>query len=128
MSFASDLEDIADKMMTDVDEVRQAVAIELFGAVINDTPVDTGRAQGNWQTTMAAPAQGDTPQTGSTVAMQQVRSVVAKSSLEDDVYLTNNLPYIEALEYGHSKLQAPAGMVRKNMALTLQNLKAGAKK
>lgn len=31
------------------------------------------------------------------------------------IYITNNLPYIERLEFGHSK-QAPAGMVRLSVA------------
>jgi hypothetical protein len=48
----------------------------------------------------------------------------------DLYYLTNNLPYIERLEYGWSK-QAPGGMVRKNMQnfnrLFVKNLKAASK-
>ena len=34
---------------------------------------------------------------------------------EDTIYISNNLPYIRALEYGHSK-QAPNGMVGTTIA------------
>lgn len=125
MGFGKDILTIADKMMVDVDEVRQAVSVELFSAVVNDTPVDEGRAQGNWQTSTSNPVEGVIDRMGPTAAIEEIERVVA-ASFEEDVYLTNNLPYIEPLEFGHSD-QAPAGMVRKNMLLTLENVKTGAK-
>ena len=36
-------------------------------------------------------------------------------------YLTNKLPYAQALEYGHSQ-QAPSGMVRVSARMALQEL------
>ena len=40
--------------------------------------------------------------------------------LGENVFITNNVPYIIELEDGHSKRQAPAGMV----AVTFANLNA----
>lgn len=85
----------------------------MYEEVVMKTPVDTGRARGNWHITMdvqsgtvlerktQGPLQGET---------QKLRVIKGDSK----IYIQNNLPYILALEYGHSK-QAPKGMLRKTV-------------
>jgi hypothetical protein len=76
------------------------------------TPVDTGRARGNWTATVGHRSAGSTdgvdPIGGSTVANAQ--AVANGWDGNGSIFLTNNLPYIERLEHGHSG-QAPSGMV-----------------
>ena len=75
------------------------------------TPVDTGRARGNWHCTVGTPFAGQDA-TGIDGSIQAAIPRRAGSV----VYLTNNVPYIQKLEYGGSQ-QAPAGMVRVSVAL-----------
>ena len=72
MSFASDVEAYAKKAGASLDETSRAIVLELFGSVIKDTPVDTGRARGNWQTTIGTPANGQTDRKGEGAALAEV--------------------------------------------------------
>ena len=93
------------------DRIRVATS-EVFSNIIQMTPVDTGRARGNWQCTIGAPFVGE-DDSGS---VMKANSVIPRRA-GNVVYLTNNVPYIGKLEYdGHSR-QAPAGMVRVSVAL-----------
>lgn len=95
-----------------VDDRIRAATSEVFSNIIQMTPVDTGRARGNWQCTIGAPFIGE-DDTGSVMKAQN--AIPRRSG--SVVYLTNNVPYIGRLEYdGHSR-QAPAGMVRVSVTL-----------
>ena len=104
---------LAAKAGADMDRVVRKIEIDLFGRVIARTPVDTGRAKGNWQVSNDAPNE-------TTIDRLDKDGMAATDSAIDAVmhlptghvtYLTNALPYAGVLEYGSSK-QAPAGMVR----------------
>lgn len=115
MSFASDVAKFAKLTNASVDETGRAIALELFGSVIKDTPVDTGRARGNWQTSMDSPATGETDRKGEGPALAEVSQQAASFGAGKVIYLSNGLPYILRLEYGWSK-QQPGGMARRNAA------------
>ena len=133
MTWESDWKKIESKIDRTLDQGIRATILELSTAIIKDTPAKTGRARGNWQASIGRGATGE-------VSVDSVRSGEAKAIAEvnqkasvavgDLYYLTNNLPYIERLEYGWSK-QAPGGMVRKNMQnfnrLFVKNLRAASK-
>ena len=70
--------------------------------VIKETPVDTGRARANWQGTAKN---------------------LPVHVLGQKFVLSNNLPYINKLEMGHSK-QAPSGWVRKAVIRMQNKLRA----
>lgn len=122
MSFSRDLGRFRVRTETAADRIVRGLTIELFAGVVRDTPVDTGRARGNWSTTVANPAWGERERLdrsgGSAFA-----EVVAETpqGAGQKTFLTNNLPYIGRLEEGYSK-QAPAGMVRKNFLRVRQIL------
>ena len=116
MSFASDMEAYAKKAGASLDETSRAIVLELFGSVIKDTPVDTGRAKGNWQTTIGAPASGTVDRLGESEALADVAQQTASFGAGKVIYLSNNLPYIYRLEYDGWSQQAPGGMLRKNVA------------
>jgi hypothetical protein len=80
-----------------VDTVQRAITIETFNSVIDNTRVDTGRARGNWQTTVTTPATQateNTDKTGSETRAKMVAAVRPRSLM----IISNNLPYIESLE------------------------------
>lgn len=95
-----------------VEEVFRMALLEFFTDVVMSTPVDTGRARANWNTNVGlVDASIQTDATDADLSIRKFLGIMSHYKVSEDVYLSNNLPYIRALEYGHSK-QAPAGMVR----------------
>lgn len=84
-----------------------AVALEFTRRVIQRTPVDTGRARAGWSAILDAHG---LPIPGGEGAAKG-RSESGYVERDELVEIVNGVPYIVALEFGHSK-QAPAGMVR----------------
>lgn len=113
MTFSQDVGRFAKQSPQKADQARRKIILDLFSAIIVDTPVDTGRAQGNWQTTAEEPAHGTIERFGEAESIAEIDQNI--SGPDGVTYMANNLPYIEPLEYGHSG-QAPEGMVRKNVA------------
>lgn len=112
MGFADDVHKWAKRTGARADQVPRIVAVQIAGQIIERTPVDTGRAKGNWQATIETPASGvleDEDKSGSGT-MQKAYRVANDFKAGHVFYLVNNLPYIRRLEQGWSR-QAPAGMV-----------------
>lgn len=131
MSFAKDFERFAKLTNASLDETGRAIALELFGSIIKDTPVDTGRARGNWQTSIGSPQTDQLLDPDPDDATAELASAVYNFGGDKTIYLANNLPYAWKLEYGGYgtgpgaterttrdgySVQAPYGMVRKNTA------------
>jgi hypothetical protein len=72
-----------------------------------NTPVRTGLASTNWLPSINTPRNETLP----VGANQGVKAVIGKIKETDIIYFKNNVPYIEALENGHSQ-QAPNGFVK----------------
>lgn len=114
MSFEADISAFAKRAGDSLDNTVRAITIELFSGVITSTPVDTGRARGNWQTTTETPASGEVSRLDKT-GTDAIAEVAERSGGVGSVtYLTNNLPYILKLEEGHSKQSPPYAMARGN--------------
>lgn len=115
--FGDSVHQLSAEALAICDNTRKAISIELFRSVIEDTPVDTGRARGNWQTTTDNPATGqlDGLDQSGAGAVSLAMHTVDGSGSEQTLYLVNNLPYSVPLEYGSSE-QAPHGMVRRNVS------------
>lgn len=118
--FAKLLKAAGDK----ADLVVRKTALELQTGMVEMSPVDTGRFKGNWQCGVNSinPHVGDkedkTPLGSFGPDDSVLRSEILLKAwiLGQTIYLTNSIPYAQALERGHSK-QAPSGCVR----LTVQN-------
>jgi len=113
MSFSGDIRSFTTKTTQAHGKIARVATLELFNGVIRATPVDTGRARGNWQTSVGAPVNGEIAREGDAAALAEVEAKTPQGAGQI-TYLSNNLPYIEELENG-SSTQAPEGMVRKNM-------------
>tara|TARA_R110000744_G_scaffold14616_4_gene41440 strand:- start:127 stop:630 length:504 start_codon:yes stop_codon:yes gene_type:complete len=103
MSFTLDVKKFADSFIDGAEEAVRSTTIKLFSAIIQATPVDEGRARGNWFTT------GETPSArvdeniidkSGKKAENQAKSTITKLTNWDVFTLTNNLPYITTLENG----------------------------
>lgn len=91
------------------DRAIRIAVIKIWVKIIRMTPVDTGRARGNWFIGMS-PGNDITRGTNRRDA-RYIESKLPAQLLGNKTYLYNNLPYIEKLEFG-SSTQAPTGMVR----------------
>lgn len=112
MTFSLDISKFNDKVKSLGDVAVRKICLELTSSVVLKTPVDTGRARGNWFGTVNTPSNETSTKTdkngASTIGEAQAAIKAAPGQI---YYLSNNLPYIRRLEYGYSK-QAPKGMVR----------------
>lgn len=111
-TFSLDVGRFVKKAKGNLDLVTRKVALDIFTRVIRRTPVDTGRARGNWMCSVSnytLQQTGVIDKSGSS-AMTDAAKVVEQAKAGDIIYLTNTLPYILQLEEGSSQ-QAPQGMV-----------------
>ena len=97
--------------------VTKKIALEALSRVILKTPVDTGRARANWQTQLRVRPDGviEAADPSGASAISEGAREIGQLKPYDTVYIANNLPYISALNSGHSK-QAPQGMVEVTIA------------
>lgn len=119
-SFSQNVEAFAKKTGLTMTTICQKVAMEAFKRVIEKSPVDTGRFRANWGVQVNSPHAGDTenldptptgPGTGGPTVFKSAEAV-SKWNGVGSIFLCNNVIYSVPLEYGHSKIQAPAGMIR----------------
>ena len=113
MSLALDLRKFAEKAGKNADIAIRTVCLDLTTGVVFKTPVDTGRARGNWQASIGTPAVGEvaTLDKSGTAAIAAAQGAIARAPGNVFV-LANNLPYIARLEFEGYSNQAPAGMAR----------------
>ncbi len=106
-SFDNDIKKFAKKAGLEVDKVVRTITLHAWNGVTMKTPVDTGRARGNWNMSEGSIDASVDNKTTTTKPFK-------KFSGKRDVYITNSLSYIGLLEKGSSK-QAPKGMVEVTM-------------
>jgi hypothetical protein len=95
-----------------VNQEARAVSLSLLTGLVRTTPVDTGRAKGNWfvSNTSSNRTQSDVRRLSQ--ALSEGSSVISQAKVLNypTITLSNNLPYIERLNDG-SSTQAPAKFV-----------------
>ena len=117
----------------EVNKVKRLAALAIDQAVVLATPVDTGRARSNWLVSLGDARDDeiepyDNARSGATylgsdpsrfnetananAAIEQAKGVIAKSRIGVPIHITNNVPYIQKLNEGHS-VQAPVQFVEK---------------
>ena len=91
---------------------RNFLVYELFSLIVYQTPYKTGLARGNWRITVGQRPSGaiDRKDEGEGVIISEISSLKG-SSVFANIFISNNLHYIEDLEEGSSG-QAPSGILR----------------
>ena len=125
MIIGNRIADFKVKAMAQSEAKIKKAFIGLSSDIIMDTPVLSGRLKNNWFVSVNQGSNETTERTGNE-SIGRVNAV--KFKLGDTLYLTNNLPYAEKIEFGlypsPSKTgktvngfsaKAPAGMCRKNI-------------
>lgn len=121
---------VKNKVPEELVKLVRLLSLDLLRRVVLKTPVDEGRARGNWQLAIESTTEAEVStirnngEANSSGAASDAAGAVnealgALGSLQpfQTVFVFNNVPYILRLEHGWSK-QAPSGMV----ALSLQEL------
>jgi hypothetical protein len=117
-TFALDISSFAKKFGIAADTAARKLVLDIQRDVMLATPVDTGLLRSSWFVGIGGEP-GDTPATPDqgAAAKAQAVSTLAGFRWGDTVYLTNNQVYAYPIEFlGHSKVKAPAGMLRVTVA------------
>ncbi len=105
-NFTKEVED-------DVDGAIRSAAFKILRTVVVRSPVDTGHFKGNWLVAIGFKPRRDTTERvdkGGSSTVSGGLSVISRQSGFASIWISNNLPYGERLNAGHST-QAPAGFV-----------------
>lgn len=102
MSFAGQVKVATLNLRGYQEEVVKSTLFKAVSMIIKRTPVDEGRARGNWQATIGAPTKAPTPKQDKSgqPTISAAQNVINAMEMGQTFYLTNNLPYIEVLEFG----------------------------
>lgn len=131
-TFTLSLAAFAKKAPEQARTVVRKVSIDLLTATVLRTPVGNpdlwqskppkgyvgGRLRANWTVSIGAP---DTTTTAAidksgAATIGAGSATIEAADTTQAIYMTNSLPYALPIEYGHSGVQAPAGMVRVSVA------------
>lgn len=107
MAYAKSLS-IFDDISVEVNKEARALGINLLNGLVMLTPVDTGRAKGNWFVGLNKSVRATEEDRRQSTALSDGLNVIggAKAMKYPEIVLSNNLPYIESLNNGTSD-QAP---------------------
>lgn len=108
------LKEAQQKMKQDMEILFRGTMIAVCNKVIDDTPIDTTNARGNWQGSLGQPTSNVISPTSAVGRIEDPEATLGAWTFGQAAYFSNSVPYIELLEYGWSD-QAPNGMVRVNV-------------
>lgn len=120
--FELELDAFCKKVEQSAATVTKRVAFDLFRRIVRKTPVDTGRARAAWNMSVNEAHRTVPPEGQASYPEPTAGALVVQPG--DEIWISNNLPYIVKLEEGgYTKkketgktkggfsLQAPHGMV-----------------
>lgn len=117
-AFSKAIATFAKKTNARIDQVHRVVVFQIYRNVILRTPQDTGRARASWligDNVIPSTFHPEVPK-GGHAAPPDFGAAARISGAGSITHITNNVPYIIALEEGHSQVQAPHGMMRITVA------------
>lgn len=118
----------AAKLRKVVADVVKRVGFAVHAELTTANPVDTGWSRANWIVSIGAPFEGVV---GTPERVSQGAQVVGQGQLlvydtkKGDVWISNNVPYIQALNEGHSP-QAPAGWIEESIKSGVESVQGKA--
>ena len=127
--FEAPVAEFAKEIGIKLSSATRLIGLDLMTRIVKRTPVATGRARSGWDLTVGSPSDFMPPETDvggekatpgqtftSAFSGGQVGFAAGAAGIDgiQQVFIVNNLPYIEALENGHSQ-QSPLGMVQISM-------------
>lgn len=143
MTFSSDLKKFAKKADKNLSKTIRSSVSQVFGAIIKETPVGNqsewenpkvknyvgGRLRNNWNTNLNSinESANRPPDSSGSGSDGDLLTAMGRYKNGDTIYLSNSLPYAQAVEEGWSK-QRPHGMVKVNLKRWKRAMAANARK
>lgn len=103
-------------------KVVQEAALALDQALVLSTPVKTGRARSNWIVSITTASDQILEAKSAQAAINHGKAVIKTHTPGKAIHITNNLPYIVALNQG-SSAQAPAMFVERAIDVALATVR-----
>lgn len=121
--LSKNLSSLSNRIVANTDKRKRVTALAIDQNVVQETPVDEGRARSNWQVSASTPVtstvdayapgtKGSTAAANTQAAIDQGQAVLSKEVLGQPVFIVNNLPYIRPLNEGHSAQVNPGFIER----------------
>lgn len=109
--FADRIRKWGNKTEQRLDATFRSASLEALTRLVLSTPVKDGMARGNWQVSFDMPSQGliDREDISGNLTIADGTGIINRAGSDVTLYITNSLPYIRRLEFGHS--QQGANMV-----------------
>lgn len=101
-----DMEILSVRVANNAHKLMKEGVVASGSALASKTPIDTGRASGNWQASASIPITSESEQFFPESSIAQIMSIRdVKTGKNTKLYLTNNVPYINRLNMGWSQQQ-----------------------
>ena len=126
MDFSASIKAFTDATTKQILDVKKEAAGEVLTRIVDRSPVGDpalwktkpppgyagGRFKANWRANIGSVDDGTTTaiDPDGSLTKQVGKSMIETATAEQDIYISNSLPYAVPLENGHST-QAPSGMV-----------------
>lgn len=128
MSFASQVDKMADKAAVRTSKMVRGTILGVMRDTIKDTPVDTGRLRNNWFASIGSPVDAEREQGGKAASASKANAadVTKKFKMGDEIYFTNNLPYAMITEFGgmvNGSARKGQGMLRRAIGIRTSKLR-----
>jgi len=123
-SFNRRIRAIAQDLPKNTSATASEAALRVLSVVVPATPVDTGRARGNWQTSIGSPIYNETTRVDKS-GRAEIAAAAGRLRAKPPgatIYITNNVPYIGRLNDGYSA-QAPAGFIERAIQTAIAGIR-----
>ena len=115
-SFALQLSNFTNEATEELTRTQRAIIFELAKAIVMDSPVDKGTFRGNWRFSFQHDQrQLDRQDPSGAIVLGELQAFLDGYN-SGEMWLLNGMPYGVPLEYGHSRIKAPDGFIRRNIA------------
>lgn len=109
--LARELANLSNEFEVEAVKFQKEYATQALKNIVTGTPIKTGRAKANWNVSLGTPNFNyDWKAQGGAQALSRGAVQISRIKLDQTVYISNGLPYINRLNAGWSQ-QAPAGFV-----------------
>ncbi len=142
MGFSVDIANFVKKANGNADAVVRKTVLDIGTRLVERTPVGDasywqskppkgyvgGHARANWQHSIGSPVVSEVPGTDASggATTSRILSSIPQKAGGLVHFITNSVPYIEALEDGHSKRQCPPGGMVALTVTEFQGIVSGA--
>lgn len=123
LKLAKKLEELAKGFDKSSGKTTEKIALTILGQLVYSTPVDSSKALSNWQLNVGSPIKfkidayfpgefGSSQKQSAQAALEAAKKALQGRKSGEPIYITNNLPYINRLNDGHSKQTTPGFIER----------------